>query len=76
MTNLLNKAVAVLRELPPEGQNEVAAVLLRLIGMDEDSPVPLSLDEAAAITRSKAAAARGDFATDEAVRVTWAKHGF
>jgi CubicO group peptidase (beta-lactamase class C family) len=32
-------------------------------------------DERAAIATSKAAAARGEFATDEQVRTTWAKHG-
>jgi hypothetical protein len=38
------------------------------------SPVALSADERAAIATSKAAAARGEFATDEQVRVSWAKH--
>jgi len=37
--------------------------------------VALSADERAAIATSKAAAARGEFATDEQVRATWAKHG-
>jgi predicted transcriptional regulator len=39
------------------------------------SPVALSADERAAIAASKAAAARGEFATDEQVRAIWAKHG-
>jgi predicted transcriptional regulator len=38
-------------------------------------PVALSTDERAAIAASKAAAARGEFATDEQVRAIWAKHG-
>lgn len=38
-------------------------------------PVPLTRDELAAIARSKAEAARGEFATDEQVRAMWAKHG-
>jgi hypothetical protein len=39
------------------------------------APVLLSADERAAIATSKAAAARGEFATDEQVRAIWAKHG-
>jgi hypothetical protein len=38
------------------------------------SPVALSADGRAAIATSKAAAARGEFATDEQVRATWAKY--
>jgi hypothetical protein len=37
-------------------------------------PVAFSADERAAIATSKAAAARGEFATDEQVRAIWAKH--
>jgi hypothetical protein len=40
---------------------------------DETAPVPLSPDERAAIEASKAAAARGEFATDEQVRAIWAR---
>ena len=32
-------------------------------------------EEDAAVAASKAAAARGEFATDEQVRAVWAKHG-
>ena len=39
------------------------------------SSVPLSPEEREAIAHSKAAAARGEFATDEQVRAVWAKHG-
>jgi len=37
--------------------------------------VPLTPEEQAAIARSKAAAARGEFASDDQVRDVWAKHG-
>ncbi len=37
--------------------------------------MPLSAAERAAITTSKAAAARGEFATDEEVRAIWAGYG-
>jgi hypothetical protein len=39
------------------------------------SPVVLSTEERETIARSKAAASRGEFATDEQVRAVWAKHG-
>jgi hypothetical protein len=37
--------------------------------------VPLSADERVAIAESKAAARRGEFATEDEVRSVWAKHG-
>jgi hypothetical protein len=52
-----------------------ARVVLRLSGADDEPPVSLTPEEQAAITASKAAAARGEFATDEQVRTVWAKHG-
>jgi len=50
--------------------------VLRLAGTDDEVlPVELTADEQAAIAVSKAAAARGEFATDEEIRAVWAKHG-
>ncbi|HME26599.1 MAG TPA: hypothetical protein VKI44_35630 [Acetobacteraceae bacterium] len=43
--------------------------------MDDEPPIVLSTDERAVIVASKSAAARGEFASDEQVRATWAKHG-
>jgi hypothetical protein len=60
--------------LSPSDQDEIARAILELAGAN-DAPVPLSDDERAALARSKAAAARGEFATDEQVRAIWAKHG-
>jgi hypothetical protein len=42
---------------------------------DEDPGVSLKLAEQEAIAISKAAAARGEFATDEQVRAVWSKYG-
>jgi hypothetical protein len=75
MTKLLDQAVAAARELPPDAQDDVARVVLRLIGANDEPPVPLTPEEQAAIATSKAAAARGEFASDEQVRAVWAKHG-
>jgi len=55
--------------------DDIARVVLQLAGSDEAVPVALSTDEQKAIAASKAAAKRGEFATDEQVRAVWAKHG-
>ena len=41
----------------------------------DQMPVVLSPEEREAIAHSKAAADRGEYATDEQVRAVWAKHG-
>jgi hypothetical protein len=66
---LLDQALAAARDLPADAQE------LRLSGADDEPPVSLTPEEQAAITASKAAAARGEFATDEQLRTVWAKHG-
>jgi len=48
---------------------------MQLAGADHHAPIILSPEEREAIARSKAAADRGEFATDEQVRAVWAKHG-
>lgn len=76
VTTLLDQAVEAARNLPPTAQDEVARFVLRLLGAgEEEPPVALSPDDRAAVARSKAAAARDEFATDEDVRAAWAKHG-
>jgi hypothetical protein len=74
MTKLLDQAIAAVRGLPPDAQHDIARVLLQLAGTDA-APVALSAEERAAIAASKAAADRGEFASDEEVQGTWAKHG-
>jgi hypothetical protein len=74
MTKLLERAVETVRRLPPEMQDDLARVLLQLVG-EEQPIVDLTPEEEAAVSRSRAAAARGEFATDAQVRAVWAKHG-
>jgi hypothetical protein len=74
VTKLLDKALEAVRGLPPDAQDDIARVVLQLAGSDESTVVPLASEERAAISTSKAAAARGEFATDEQVRSVWAKH--
>ena len=75
MTKLLEQALEAVRLLPPGNQDEIARVIMQLAGSDPLTPIALSSEECEAIARSKAAAARGEFATDEQVRAVWAKHG-
>lgn len=72
MTDLLEMAVAHIRALPSDQQDELAVILLRLADA-EPEPVALSVAERAAIPTSKAVAARGDFATDDEVSAVWAR---
>jgi hypothetical protein len=75
MTKLLDQAIEAARRLSPDEQDDIARTILQLAGAEDAPPVPLTPDERDAIARSKAAAARGEFATDEEVRAVWAKHG-
>jgi hypothetical protein len=75
MTKLLDQAVEAVRRLPSDDQDDIARAIMQLAGSDLAAPVALSPEEREAIAHSKAAAARGEFATDEQVRAVWAKHG-
>ena len=75
VTKLLDQALAAARNLPPDVQDDIAHVVLRLAGADDEPPVPLTPEEQAAITTSTAAAARGEFSTVAQVRTVWARHG-
>ncbi len=75
MTKLLDRALEAARSLPPAAQDAIARVVLRLAGIDDEAPAPLTAEEQVAVSASKAAALRGEFATEEEVRAVWAKHG-
>ena len=75
MTKLLDEAVEVVRRLPSDDQDDIARAIMRLAGSDLAAPIVLSPEESEAIGRSRAAASRGEFATDEQVQAVWAKHG-
>ena len=74
MTKLLERAVEAARGLPPEAQDEIARLVLQFAG-EEEPQIALTDDERAALAASKAAAARGEFATEDEVRRLWAKYG-
>jgi hypothetical protein len=75
MTKLLDQALEAVRHLPPHDQDEIARVIMQLASSGPVTPVPLSPEESEAVARSKAAAERGEFATDDQVRAVWAKRG-
>jgi hypothetical protein len=75
MTKLFEQAIEAARKLPPEEQDDIARAIMQLAGANEGAPIPLTPGEREAIARSKAAAARGEFASDDEVRTVWAKHG-
>ena len=75
MTKLLEQALEAARNLPPTAQDDIARVVLRLAGTDDEPPITLSPEERTAVATSQEAAARGEFATDEQVRAVWSKHG-
>jgi hypothetical protein len=75
MTKLKHQALEAVRGLPPDAQDDIARVVRQLAGSDEPTAMALSPEERTAINASRAAAARGEFATDEQVLSVWAKHG-
>ena len=75
MTKLLDDALAAVRNLSADEQDNIARAVLRLAGTDDGPPVALLAEERATIAASKSAAARGEFASDDQVRAAWAKHG-
>lgn len=74
MTKLLETAIQAARQLSLEEQDEIARAILALAEVPA-GPIALTSDERKAIDHSKAAAARGDFASDDEVASVWRKHG-
>jgi hypothetical protein len=74
VTDLFEKAVATVARLDPATQDDIAAAMMILAGQDDGRPADLTPDEDAAILASQAAAARGDFATDEQVAALMATY--
>lgn len=70
MSDLVERAVTTLRNLPPERQEELAQMLLFYA---DQEMVWLTPEEEADLAESLAQADRGEFATDEEVRAVWAK---
>jgi len=48
-----DEALAAARSLPPDAQDDIARIVLRLTGADDELPAPLTADEEAAIAPQK-----------------------
>lgn len=73
MTELLEKAVATARNLPPEMQDDIARIMLSYAG-DDERVIELSPEEEADLIEAQAEMRRGEFATDDEVRTVLAKY--
>ncbi len=65
MTELFDKAAAIVGRMPPADQDYIAEVMLRLAGMCE--PEEIEPEHRDAVFEGMVQAARGEFATDEEV---------
>ena len=61
----------ILEDYPYLEAEDIRQALAYAAWLTRESP-----EERAAIANSKAAAARGEFATEEEIKAVWAKHGF
>ena len=73
MTELMDRAVRAVTALPPEAQDGLALMMLAASGQ-EGGVYRLTPDDVAAVGRSREAAARGAFATDEQLEAHRAKY--
>ena len=73
MTDLLDRAIARTRALPPQMQDEVARMLLLFAG-ESDVAIQLTPEEEADLREADAEIARGELATDEEMQAIRAKH--
>jgi hypothetical protein len=70
MTKLLEKALEVVRQLPPDGQDEIARAMLTLAG-DEAELEEIDLAHLPDVLESLAQARRREFATDAEVEAAF-----
>jgi predicted transcriptional regulator len=71
MTKLLEQAIAAVRKLPPERQDEIAEILFSL---SSDVPLQVTEGERIAIETGLADADAGRFASEEDVSALFARH--
>ena len=72
MTKLVEQAIAAIRKLPPDTQDDLARFMLALAA---NSPTPLTEEEAAAVAEAEAEIARGERVAPEAIQAFWHSHG-
>jgi hypothetical protein len=70
MTKLLDKALEAVRQLPLDGQDEIALAMLRLAGQDGD-PEPVDPAHLPAVLEGLAQAKRREFASDAEIEAAF-----
>lgn len=74
MTKLLTKAFEELEKLPPERQDELAAMLLDLMAR-ETGDFELTPEQEAGVREAIEQVKRGEFARSEDIEAIYAKYG-
>ena len=72
MTHLLEQAIERIRTLPPEIQDDLARVLMRLSGEETEQVYRFTSEEAADLDAAEEEVAEGDFASDAEVAALFA----
>jgi len=70
MTKLLEKALEIVRQLPPDSQDEIARAMLTLAG-DDGEPEEIDPAHLSGVLESLARAKRREFATDAEVEAAF-----
>jgi hypothetical protein len=70
MTKLLEQALAAVRRLPPDSQDDIARAMLNLAG-DEGDPEPIEPAHLSDVLESLTQAKRRQFATDDEVEAAF-----
>jgi len=74
MTKLLDRAIEAARELPAEMQDEIAGLLLRLIGEDDGEIYQLTSEEQTDLEEADREIERGELVEATDVRVILGKY--
>jgi hypothetical protein len=72
MSKLLDEAVATVRALPPEDQDEIAGAMLALAGAE---PEPIEPAHLSAVLEGLAQTRRGEFASPAEVEAAFRRFG-
>lgn len=76
MTELLERAMKIARDLSDEKQDDAARYIISLAGGDDDGGVyQFKPGEWELLQEGLRQADRGEFATDEEMQALWAKYG-
>ena len=73
MTKLLDKAIAKVKELPEERQDEVAELVINYVATNDVAP--LTPEQIDGVKRTQAVMRRGEFASVERVHAFFARFG-